>query len=508
MANSKHLRRIEQGVESWNSWRKKKGFKRPDLSGADLSGQNLSDINLRGAILTRINLSGAKLSNADLSGSNLAQANLSDTDLTETVLSDCFLRGANLSNANLCGSDLGGEFLHDANLSGANLAKANLTNIALAGASLDRANLEEADLTQAICNGSSFIKASMGGAVLRNAILSNAILWEADLRGARIEGIRLDGADLTDAKLDMLDFSGSRCSRADFERASLVQANFSGTRMWSVSFHGADMRGATLRKSDLKWADLTKTCLHSADLSGSVLNHSLLIETNFENAILSGCSVYGIAAWGVKLDGATQKGFVITPENEPAVTVDNLEVAQFVYLLLNNRRIRDVINTVGQKAVLILGRFTAERKEIIDSLAEALRQRGYLPIVFDFEASHERDFTETIKVLAGLSLFVIADMTNPKSNPLELQATVPDYMIPFVPIIQEGENPFSMFVDLQRKYNWVLPVLEYDTKEHLLKTIDDAIITPALEKHIELLAKKAETVKVRNVQEFLPKGRV
>jgi hypothetical protein len=55
-----------------------------------------------------------------------------------------------------------------------------------------------------------------------------------------------------------------------------------------------------------------------------------------------------------------------------------------------------------------------------------------------------------------LSLFVIADVTNPKSAPLELQATVPDYQIPFVLIIQEGEKSFSMLSDLIGKYDWVL----------------------------------------------------
>src|SRR6266566_7635429 len=36
----------------------------------------------------------------------------------------------------------------------------------------------------------------------------------------------------------------------------------------------------------------------------------------------------------------------------------------------------------------------------------------------------------------------LVGITNPKSSPLELQATVPDYMIPFVPLIQAGEQPF------------------------------------------------------------------
>jgi hypothetical protein len=39
---------------------------------------------------------------------------------------------------------------------------------------------------------------------------------------------------------------------------------------------------------------------------------------------------------------------------------------------------------------------------------------------------------------------------------LELQATVPDYMVPFAPILQKGERPFAMFVDLKNKYDWVL----------------------------------------------------
>ena len=40
--------------------------------------------------------------------------------------------------------------------------------------------------------------------------------------------------------------------------------------------------------------------------------------------------------------------------DEPDITVDNIEVAQFVYLLLHNEKIRDVIDTIGKKGVLLL----------------------------------------------------------------------------------------------------------------------------------------------------------
>jgi hypothetical protein len=65
--------------------------------------------------------------------------------------------------------------------------------------------------------------------------------------------------------------------------------------------------------------------------------------------------------WGVRLESAKQQNLIITRENEPEITVDNIQVAQFVYLLLHNPKIRDVIDTIGKTGVLLLGRFTEGR---------------------------------------------------------------------------------------------------------------------------------------------------
>jgi hypothetical protein len=190
--------------------------------------------------------------------------------------------------------------------------------------------------------------------------------------------------------------------------------------------------------------------------------------------------------WNIKVDDTKQQNLIISNFDEPVITVDNIKVAQFIYLLLTNKEIRDVIDTITSKAVLILGRFTPpERKEVLDALHTALRKRGFVPITFDFERPTDKDFSETIMTLAGmscLSCFIIADITNPKSSPLELQATVPSYMVPFVPIIQQGEKPFAMFSDLHNKYKqWVLPPLFYHSSESLVARLKNAIIEPALE---------------------------
>ena len=161
------------------------------------------------------------------------------------------------------------------------------------------------------------------------------------------------------------------------------------------------------------------------------------------------------------LEGAKQRDLVITKPYEPEITVDNLEVAQFIYLLLHNEKIRDVIDTVTSKVVLILGRFTPERKAVLDALREELRGHNYLPVLFDFPETESRDLTETVSLLARMARFIIADLTNPSSIPKELEAIVPSLAIPVQPLIESSARPFAMFKDYW-KYDWVLPVYRYD----------------------------------------------
>ena len=72
---------------------------------------------------------------------------------------------------------------------------------------------------------------------------------------------------------------------------------------------------------------------------------------------------------------------LITSDEEPDVfSVDNLEVAQFIYLLLSNAKIRHVIDTITSKVVLILGRFTPERKNVLDAIREQIREISYVPV--------------------------------------------------------------------------------------------------------------------------------
>jgi hypothetical protein len=177
---------------------------------------------------------------------------------------------------------------------------------------------------------------------------------------------------------------------------------------------------------------------------------------------------------------------VITGKDEPAITVDNIEVAQFVYLLLHNEKIREVIDTIGKKAVLILGRFTADRKAVLDALREELRKRDYLPILFDFDKPASQDLTATVSTLAHLARFIIADLTDPSSIPYELATVVPTTPVPVQPILLSGSSEFAMFQDLRRRHHWVLTTHRYASQEQLLADLGDKVIRPAELKVLEL----------------------
>ena len=339
------------------------------------------------------------------------------------------------------------------------------------------------------------IQARLENAYLINADLINANLSSANLGGAYLINADLSGSDLSKAHLSGTNLSKANLSKANLSKAKLRGANLTGTNLEGANLWHANLRGANLSSAnlggaylinvDLNGSDLSKVDLSGSDLSGSDLMYANLIETNCEKANFTNCKIYGISAWNLKMHGAIQSDLIITQDNEPIITVDNLEVAQFIYLLLYNEKIRDVIDTITSKVVLILGNFR-EHKAVLDAIRIELRKNNYLPVMFDFEKPANRDLTETVRTLAHLARFIIADITEPRSIPQELQAIVPHLAVPVQPLILEGSTgEYAMFQDLS-KYQWVLPVHQYKDLNYLLDSLVEKVIAPAESKAQEL----------------------
>jgi uncharacterized protein YjbI with pentapeptide repeats len=314
-----------------------------------------------------------------------------------------------------------------------------------------------------------------------------------ELLDAKLAGANLREADLSRMNLLRVDLSGADLREADLSRANLRAGNLSGADLRGAQLYRANLNRANLTQADLTGANLyrvylSRTDLRRANLRGAELGLSTVVSSDVDGAHLTGARVHGISVWGLKGVPADQADLVITSDEEPAITVDNLKLAQFVYLLMANEELRGIIDTITSKVVLILGRFTADRKPVLDALRNELRRRGLSPIVFDFEIPHDRDITETATLLARMARFIIADLTDPMSIQQEIQAIAPDVAVPIQTIILDGQEPWSMFRDLRRKYHWVLEPFKYTDQQHLLAKLSD-VLAPAEVKRYELSAR-------------------
>jgi uncharacterized protein YjbI with pentapeptide repeats len=320
-------------------------------------------------------------------------------------------------------------------------------------------------------NEANLIRANLSGANLSGASLRETLLNGADLNRALLSGADLNRVHLFEANL----------SEAHLSEAHLIAATLSGANLSRANLGGAILDWANLSGATLSEAHLSGATLSEAHLSGANLVMAQLIGTDLRDATLTGSRVYGASVWNIKVDERTkQQNLVITDRNEPVITVDNIKVAQFIYLLLNNEEIRDVIDTITSKAVLILGRFSKERKPILDALREELRKHDYLPILFDFEATTSQSTIETITTLARMARFVIADLTDAKSVLQELQAIVPDLPSVAVRFLIKSSQHEPGMLDHIKRYPWVIKdAYRYKNVEEVIASIEEKIIGPA-----------------------------
>jgi uncharacterized protein YjbI with pentapeptide repeats len=342
---------------------------------------------------------------------------------------------------------------------------------------------------------------------LAGADLEGLILVDFDLSKANLKEAMLCGADLFDARLGEADLSGAHLNGADLNRcyllgAKLPGADLTGAQLIEADLFQANLVGANLKNANLMMADLMMANLTEADLKGANLERGRLVETNITGAILTDCAVYGMSAWNLLGEPKEQLNLLVSrtyePHNEPSITVDDLEMAQFMYMLIRYEKLRKVIDVVTSKVVLILGRF-GKRLSILNALQEQLRnyvdeegKARYIPVVFDFEGPKSQDLMTTVRTIAHLSRFIIVDLTAPKSAAVEVHDIVPQLKtaVKLIIDVSSGEQPPKV-LESDLKYDWLIPeVYGYGSVEELCANLESYVISPAEEKRQEL--KRAE----------------
>jgi uncharacterized protein YjbI with pentapeptide repeats len=250
-----------------------------DLSGWQLSNQDLSGVRFDSANVSGADLSGAKVTGAEFSSTegltseqlystaSYQQKNLTGIVLDFIELEGWDLRGQDLANARLQGSNLSGTDLSDSNLTGADLS----------GAELGTSNLSRANLTRAEFGSSQLAGADLSDANIRWAgfynngltkeqLYSTASYQEKDLLGIILLGMPgllqefdFSGQDLRWAVLAIPQDLPQDLSRANFRDADLALAKLS-----RATLAEADLRGANLANASLSDADLQSTRFDSS----------------------------------------------------------------------------------------------------------------------------------------------------------------------------------------------------------------------------------------------------
>ena len=316
---------------------------------------------------------------------------------------------------------------------------------------------------------------------LRNTPIQQFSLKIAELPRLEFENRYFFGFNFSRIKWNHLDCKNTTFKNCNFSKSDLTSAifnhcvfencNFEKSNLINSNLNFTEFNNCNFNNCNLSKSEQFLTVFESCTMLNASLMWSRLIGTKISNSSICNSKIFGASIWDLKLYNSITRDLIISKRNEPEIKIDNIEIAQFIYLLLNNQKLRDVITTLTSKIILILGRFTEERLKILESIKESLTYEGFVPILFTFEPSPNRDLTETIQLLANISKLVIADISDPKSIPQELShiiQTIPS--LPIQPIIVFGQREYSMFEHWTR-YSWVRPIFEYRNENHLKNEI-------------------------------------
>ncbi len=321
---------------------------------------------------------------------------------------------------------------------------------------------------------------------LRRADLSNANLTGACLRGARIMGADLSRTNLTDADFRQANLGEARLDdvtalRARFVEADLRWSRLTGANLTRASFYGADMTGSDLSgsqmyRTDLRWANLSETVITEANLTDADLYHADLHAARLHDNDMSqarldlatladgeivNCTIYGVSAWDVKLDRATQSELIISQPGEPTLAIDDLDAGQFVNLLLHSPILRERVSGVTSRIALLLAARIPGSDERIANVRAVLRRAGWITIHYDVGAAHTQELPAMLHALMRCCGATVIDMEDvaPFGDVVVDTAVKCDCRI--LPLLRNPDVDAADLVDLNRHPDFCRPVRPY-----------------------------------------------
>lgn len=280
--------------------------------GVDLRGLGLSD---RHVIFKRAEMPGAILSGEDLRNVSLQESNLENAKLNDTNLSRNQLWSTNLNHADL---------------NGARVDATDFASASMIGIDLNNFDIHAAKLDSAILNSEDSKSESLA------KFYSKSKLNVEDFKNLLAEGIQ-DFSDLEfEEECDFSELDLSEYKKLNFTKTKLAKANLAGQNLSHIDLTKTELKDANLNNAHfLKASDdqeLNK-CLGRKLASKSLSKNDILTLTNPQNEIALGI-------YYRNLDRANISGeeFNYLDLRDINLTKTSLEGAMLNYVDLSNNR--------------------------------------------------------------------------------------------------------------------------------------------------------------------------
>jgi hypothetical protein len=154
-----------------------------------------------------------------LKSAELTEQDLSNIDFRNANLSNAVLQEVKFTGATLAGAALNHVLLENCDMNGSDLSDARFTTSAILYSSFEGASMPRTGFMWAHVVGSKFSRA-----VLEEATLTYAVLNRVNLRGASLRRADLTLVSFLDSDLAEADFSGSRLGWTTFDSLTLGSA--------------------------------------------------------------------------------------------------------------------------------------------------------------------------------------------------------------------------------------------------------------------------------------------
>ena len=329
-------------------------------------------------------------------------------------------------------------------------------------------NLEDVDLKNIELLNYDLSNSNLRGAILKSSKLIYCEFMNADLENADLENANISFSNFTEACLNKVNFSNAEIINTMMLSVTCQNTKFINVSMVQNSAGGSDFSFSDFSDSKIVLSNLANCNLQRTKFIDCFLNGSNISRSNLNNPEIKNSTIYGISAWDISTEDSLQENLTITNAyHDSVLSVDDIEIANFIYLISNNNKISNAIDNISTKVVLILGRFTEERLKTLNEIKSILKKKNYVPVIFDFDKPTKRDLTETIGLIGRMSKFVIADLTDAKSIPQELSELIPNNpSLTIYPIIFKGDREYSMF-EHWKNYPWVKDIFSYEDASDL-----------------------------------------